>query len=796
MAAVNSDLLKKMETSAKERETRVAQRQRNKRSFESEKGRSKVNRTNYSAFGPNGLLKGHYNASFKSFGRRDWVRAKGTTKSALAVAAYRMGLSLTDERTSITYDYSKRKGVISATTYLPDGASSQYLEPSKLWNAAEAAAGDSTRLNTSHEFQLSLPHELSKEDMQQLVDEYCEHLVKKYGVGVSASMHSPKERDSAKVNNESSSKNYHVHILMTTRRIGPYGLEGMQIPDFSLRDEKLIPKHEELLRREVKTGNQRIAEERTKWAELINKKYMELDMGIEVTAESNLRSGLKLERKHNLTLAESKAAMRASKNEEDMPHRAEINNLINEKNERQIELLNLIHNMPAKPGSNDMHSKNSFQKQLAEGREEYARELAGLLTPEELKRRCEAISKGAANLKENEWHKAPADKAKRELFPAQMSQRDKLVAQSKQLKIEKEKAEEAGDKRALNTIDKQWKEREAQQKEIDSFLNNRENRQRTQKLVDQFRAENETTKRLRGIAVEQAMTFNRAYNIAINFDRYREDERTRRLAIGIAKERIQKTVRANVSLNRTSAETEQITAEYRSEQKEEKRDDEPVIRASLSIAVQKPVFDEPIAGKKKPNIKPKGYDPSAPADLNHLPAPTLQRDDEYRAVAEKIIANAKKPLTNEQLDRTVATELLYGKKSDGQIKNTLLAGPVRFDRDPEGRAEKIMFDVKLEYEKAFRSINKLQGRIYRGKLMGIYKNAKGEDVLHLRQRADDTSMNYAVPVSEISNTREFPENRNIALICNNDGGWDLFEDADRHLQGRQYELAELWRKHR
>ena len=83
-------------------------------------------------------------------------------QSAVAAAAYRSGLIITDERTGVRHDYSRKSGVIHSGILAPANTPEWMHDRAKLWNAVEAIE---TRKNSqlSREIQLSLPHELTPE---------------------------------------------------------------------------------------------------------------------------------------------------------------------------------------------------------------------------------------------------------------------------------------------------------------------------------------------------------------------------------------------------------------------------------------------------------------------------------------------------------------------------------------------------------------------------------------------------------------------------------------------------------
>ncbi|KFA33502.1 MobA/MobL family protein, partial [Xanthomonas vasicola] len=148
-----------------------------------------------------------YHANVKTFSR-----AKG--HSSIAAAAYRAGLLLEDAITGMRHDYRRRDGVVETRCIAPEDAPDWALVPAELWPAAEAAERrkDST---VAREFEFALPYELNDLQRSDLAVEVTRALVARYGFAAQASIHSPGSKDGL---------NWHVHVLATTRRIGPDGL--------------------------------------------------------------------------------------------------------------------------------------------------------------------------------------------------------------------------------------------------------------------------------------------------------------------------------------------------------------------------------------------------------------------------------------------------------------------------------------------------------------------------------------------------------------------------------------------
>lgn len=139
--------------------------------------------------------------------------SRGKGQSAVAAAAYRGGLLLSDVITGQQHDYRRRSGVVETFCLAPPDTPDWALVPGELWAVAEAAERrkDAT---VAREFELSLPHELSDEQRAHLAFAIAEALVNRYQFAVQASIHCPGTPDGL---------NHHVHLLASTRRIGPDG---------------------------------------------------------------------------------------------------------------------------------------------------------------------------------------------------------------------------------------------------------------------------------------------------------------------------------------------------------------------------------------------------------------------------------------------------------------------------------------------------------------------------------------------------------------------------------------------
>jgi hypothetical protein len=142
------------------------------------------------------------------------IVSRSTGRSSTAAAAYRAGQRIYDERTGELHDYTRKGGVEWTGIEAPKGTPDWVQDRNKLWNAVEASE---TRKNsqTAREIQLSLPHELTFEQRKALVLEFVRTELVAKGMVADVAMHQPDRRGDE--------RNFHAHILVTTREIGPEG---------------------------------------------------------------------------------------------------------------------------------------------------------------------------------------------------------------------------------------------------------------------------------------------------------------------------------------------------------------------------------------------------------------------------------------------------------------------------------------------------------------------------------------------------------------------------------------------
>ena len=160
-----------------------------------------------------------YHFSVKNISRSDG-------RSAVACSAYRSGEKLIDDRQGKEQDYTRKTGVEFTKIYAPEDTNPELLDRNQLWNKVEQVEN---RKNSqlAREFEIAFPHELNAEQRQSMLNDLCQDIVKRHGVVVDAAIHAPHTKSG------SDERNYHAHIMFTTRSINEHGDLGKKTREFN-----------------------------------------------------------------------------------------------------------------------------------------------------------------------------------------------------------------------------------------------------------------------------------------------------------------------------------------------------------------------------------------------------------------------------------------------------------------------------------------------------------------------------------------------------------------------------------
>ena len=241
--------------------------------------------------------------------------SRSSGRTATAAAAYRSGERIRDERTGALYNHSKRDDVLHKEILLPsklgaDAGMEWARDRSTLWNTAEKTAQRSNS-RVAREYQVALPAELSADQRVTLARAFSREIADRYNVAVDLAIHAPRP--------EGDQRNFHAHLLATTREVTPGGLGPQTGVDMSgeARSELGLPPS----RQEFRTL-------RARWAELTNEALREANIEALIDHRSLEAQGVDREPKAHLPWAAVVAERRGE--------RSEIAEQIRERHRRRI----------------------------------------------------------------------------------------------------------------------------------------------------------------------------------------------------------------------------------------------------------------------------------------------------------------------------------------------------------------------------------------------------------------------------------------------------------------------------
>lgn len=144
-------------------------------------------------------------------------------RSIVACAAYRSGERLRCHTYGKEQDYTKKSGIEFTAIFGPDKCDEKLKDRQTLWNEVEKSElkkDGSIKITArlAKEFEIALPFEINEQQRQSLITDICTALIDRYKVMVDAAIHAPH------IGGGSDHRNYHAHILLTTRYAESNGL--------------------------------------------------------------------------------------------------------------------------------------------------------------------------------------------------------------------------------------------------------------------------------------------------------------------------------------------------------------------------------------------------------------------------------------------------------------------------------------------------------------------------------------------------------------------------------------------
>jgi hypothetical protein len=206
-----------------------------------------------------------YYLGVKSFGRS--ARTGGSVSTS--AAAYRSGERIRDERTGEVYDHSHRRDIEHKEILLPSDVSDAISQAdwatdrSHLWNMVERSE-PRPNARVAREYVVALPHELNAQQRLVLARSFAQEISDRYRNVVDLAIHQPR----------TDPRNFHAHLLTTTREISIAGLGPKTIAELSgaQRFELGLPR-----------AMQEHAQIREQWASMTNESLRDAGLDLRIS---------------------------------------------------------------------------------------------------------------------------------------------------------------------------------------------------------------------------------------------------------------------------------------------------------------------------------------------------------------------------------------------------------------------------------------------------------------------------------------------------------------------------------
>lgn len=227
--------------------------------------------------------------------------ARGDGHSSVAAAAYRAGERLRDDRTNELHNHSRRKDVTHSEILLPGNVSGENMDWARnrasLWNTVENAE---VRKNArvAREIQVTLPFELPPARRLEIARTFSQEVADHYSVAVDLAVHDPRPSGDP--------RNFHAHLLLTTREVSPAGLGAKAGLDLSNRERAQLG---------LPNISQEFTAIRERWATLTNEALKQANIEARVDHRSLAEQGIDREPRPHIPFAALKME-RAGKHSE------------------------------------------------------------------------------------------------------------------------------------------------------------------------------------------------------------------------------------------------------------------------------------------------------------------------------------------------------------------------------------------------------------------------------------------------------------------------------------------------
>ncbi|WP_430390238.1 MobA/MobL family protein [Dyella sp. 20L07] len=229
------------------------------------------------------------------------VHSRSKGHSAVAGAAYRLGLRLYDERQKCWHDFQKRalgEEIVRALTVAPPNAPAWASDPAQLWNNVERSERRCDS-QVARDYRIPVPFGLSDQDAGDLAEELARFICDELNTPVSLGLHRDADRDALGNFKPIERQGFHAHLYFPTRPLAELeeGKEG--------EGTGFGPKLHEFSKMHL--GSAFIELLNCKWSELANDYARKAGSGSKYEYKSYKRLGINIQPQP--TLGQSATAM-------------------------------------------------------------------------------------------------------------------------------------------------------------------------------------------------------------------------------------------------------------------------------------------------------------------------------------------------------------------------------------------------------------------------------------------------------------------------------------------------------
>jgi len=219
------------------------------------------------------------------------THTRGHGHSAVAGAAYRLGIRLVDERTQIIHDYSRREvgdEIVRTATVAPPGAPGWATNPHQLWNSVEAIEKRKDA-QVARDFRVPIPHGLTDQQAGDLAIDVAQFVANFLGTAVSMGLHRDNERDAVGELKPDEKRGFHAHLYFPTRKLQCWTGEGEPVTELGWG-----PKLSDLANKRASGPIVELLNQR--WAEIANDHLREAGLPADRDHRSYARLGVQKRR--------------------------------------------------------------------------------------------------------------------------------------------------------------------------------------------------------------------------------------------------------------------------------------------------------------------------------------------------------------------------------------------------------------------------------------------------------------------------------------------------------------------